>query len=286
MKLLLLDAGHAFNTPGKCNSKENFYEWQFNNSIQYKLKKRAEDHKIHVFLSNPTPEKINDIPLTTRANKMNDYWKSKGKPKALMISIHANAYSNLSARGTETFIADNASSASKSFAKDVNNEIVKTMKSLDSNAKDRGVKTENFTVIYKTNTPTCLIEYGFYSNLNDLKILKNNQDELVEATMKAICRYFNIEYKFIINEHKKYKNCILYGNDIDKVGADIISWSKEDSIVKNVKDHIPWEATSLFAVGGYAKKELDKMKTGEKFTAIVGSDRYDTVRNCLKLINK
>ena len=43
--------------------------------------------------------------------------------------------------------------------------------------------------------PSVLVEYGFYSNLEDLKILKNNKDQLVEATVKAICDYFNIEYK-------------------------------------------------------------------------------------------
>ena len=77
----------------------------------------------------------------------------------------------------------------------LNNEIVKAMKQLDPNAKDRGVKSENFTVIYKASMPSVLVEYAFYSNLDDLKILKNNRNELVEATVKAICQYFGITYK-------------------------------------------------------------------------------------------
>ena len=43
--------------------------------------------------------------------------------------------------------------------------------------------------------PSVLLEYAFYSNLDDLKILKNYRSELVEATVKAICQYFGIEYK-------------------------------------------------------------------------------------------
>ena len=43
--------------------------------------------------------------------------------------------------------------------------------------------------------PSVLVEYGFYSNLDDLKILKNNQSDLVEATVKAICKYFGINYQ-------------------------------------------------------------------------------------------
>ena len=208
MNLLILDAGHAFDTKGKCNIKENFYEWEFNNDMQYKIKSRCEELGIKVFLTNPNPNKVSDLPLTTRANLANDYWIKNNKCKAIFISIHANAFSNSSARGTETYAAKNASVTSKNFAKVLNNEIVKTMKELDPASKDRGVKTENFTVIYKASMPSVLVEYAFYSNLEDLKILKNNKDELVEATVKAICQYFNIEYKE--KTIKKENNSSLY----------------------------------------------------------------------------
>lgn len=202
MSLLLLDAGHAKNTAGKKAPDSSFYEWEFNNNMQYKIKKRVEEHGIDVYLSNPSPDKVSDIALSTRASNMNNYWASKGKPKAVMISLHANAYGSgfNSSRGTETYVASNASTNSKNFAKCLNDEIVSTMKKLDSGAKDRGVKVNDFTVIYKTNTPCALVEYGFYTNTNDLKILKNNQDDLVEATVKAICKYFNVTYKAIQKE--------------------------------------------------------------------------------------
>ena len=194
MNLLILDAGHSFSTAGKRNEKENFYEWEFNNDMQYKIKSRCEDLGIKVFLTNPNPQSVSDLPLTTRANLANEYWIKNNKCKAIFISIHANAFSNNSTRGTETYHATNASTTSKNFAKVLNDNIVKVMKELDIAAKDRGVKSENFTVIYKASMPSVLCEYGFYSNLEDLKILKNNKDELVEATVKAICDYFNIEY--------------------------------------------------------------------------------------------
>ena len=195
MNLLILDAGHAKNTAGKCNEKENFYEWEFNNDMQYKIKARCEELGIKVFLTNPNPAIVSDIALGVRAKSANDYWIKNNKCKAMFISIHGNSFSNASARGTETYHANNASTASKNFAKVLNDNIVKAMKKLDTNAKDRGVKSENFTVIYKASMPNVLVEYGFYSNLEDLKILKNNKDQLVEATVKAICDYFNIEYK-------------------------------------------------------------------------------------------
>ena len=98
------------------------------------------------------------------------------------------------------------------------------MKESDPASKDRGVKTENFTVIYKASMPSVLCEYGFYSNLDDLKILKNNKDELVEATVKAICSYFNIEYKekVKVNENKSnglYAVCVGAYKDRNKANA-------------------------------------------------------------------
>ena len=222
MNLLILDAGHSFSTAGKRNEKENFYEWQFNNDMQYKIKARCEELGIKVFLTNPNPDKVSDIVLGVRAKSANDYWIKNNKPKSMFISLHANASSNASARGTETYHASNASAASKNFAKVLNNEIVKTMKELDPASKDRGVKTENFTVIYKASMPSILIEYAFYTNKDDLKILKNNRSELVEATVKAICQFFGIEYKKEIttNTNKLYNVCI--GAYIDKDNADKI----------------------------------------------------------------
>ena len=223
MNLLILDAGHAFDTKGKCNIKENFYEWEFNNDMQYKIKSRCEELGIKVFLTNPNPNKVSDLPLTTRANLANDYWIKNNKPKSIFISIHANAFSNESARGTETYVAKNASTTSKNFAKALNDNIVKAMKELDPASKDRGVKTENFTVIYKASMPSVLVEYAFYSNLEDLKILKNNKDELVEATVKAICNYFNIEYKEKVikkeNNSSLYAVCVGAYKDRNKANA-------------------------------------------------------------------
>ena len=232
MNLLILDSGHAKNTAGKNNAKENFYEWEFNNDMQYKIKKRCEELGIKVFLINPNPATVSDIPLTTRANLGNDYWLKNGKPKSIFISLHANAFSNESARGTETYVAKNGSTTSKNFAKALNDEVVKVMKELDPNCKDRGVKSENFTVIYKASMPSVLCEYAFYSNLDDLKILKNNRSELVEATVKAICNYFNIEYKekVKVNENKSnglYAVCVGAYKDRNKANAIVEELKKQ-----------------------------------------------------------
>ena len=196
-KLLILDSGHAKNTAGKKAFDNSFYEWDFNNKMQYALKKRAEEHGITVKLTNPNPGTVSDISLTTRATTANNFYKNLGKPNAIMISLHANAYGSdwNSARGVEVYHASNASTNSKNLAKYICDSIYSDVKAIDTGFKNRGVKCQDFTVIYKTITPCVLVEYGFYSNKDDLKILKNNQNELVEATLKGICKYFGIKYQ-------------------------------------------------------------------------------------------
>lgn len=190
--LLILDSGHCENVKGKESPNKSFREWEFNNDMQYKIKEKAEKYGIEVYLTNPYPKGKDEIGLTKRANLANDYWRKKGKPKALFISIHANAYGSdfNSARGTETYIATNASSNSKKAARLIQDELVKAFREIDSGSKDRGIKVENFTVIYKASMPSILVEYGFYTNLEDLCVLRCYRDKLVEATIRGINKYF------------------------------------------------------------------------------------------------
>ena len=206
--LVILDSGHCEKVAGKKSPDSSFYEWQFNNEMQYKIKERLEDHNIKVYLTNPSPKGIDEIGLTKRTELANSYWVKENKPKSLFISLHANAYGSdfNSARGTETYIASNASNNSKNAAQLINNSIFDTFKKLDANAKNRGVKTNNFTVIHKANMPSILVEYGFYTNKDDLNILKNNKNELTEATVRGICEHFGIKYQEVVEKANTSEN--------------------------------------------------------------------------------
>ena len=206
--LVILDSGHNEKVAGKKAPDNSFYEWEFNNDMQYKIKERLEDHSIKVYLTNPSPSGKDEIGLTKRTELANSYWGKENKPKALFISIHANAYGSdfNSARGTETYIAANASNNSKNAAQLINNSIFDAFKKLDANAKNRGVKTNNFTVIHKANMPSILVEYGFYTNKEDLEVLKNNKNELTEATIKGICEYFGIKYQEVVKKANTSEN--------------------------------------------------------------------------------
>lgn len=192
--VVYLDAGHAKVTAGKRSPDSSLMEWEFNNDMQYRIKKRLEAHGISVFLTNPTPEKGSEVGLTARATKANQHWVNAGKPSSVFVSLHANAAGDgwSSAHGIETYVSKNSSSNSVKCATYVQQQLVK-----DLGRRDRGVKKENFTVIYKANMPSILIEYGFYSNKEECAMLKSSakRDVMCEATVKGICKYFGIAYK-------------------------------------------------------------------------------------------
>lgn len=286
MKLLILDSGHGEYVPGKEAPDKSMREWEFNNDMQYKIKARAEQHGITVYLTNPSPAKKNEMGLTKRAQLANDYWVSKGRPDALFFSIHSNAYDSKfnAARGTETYYASNASQKSKAAAKDVQDEIYKAMKSIDSAAKNRGVKTADFTVIYKAAMPSILEEYGFYTNKEDLKILKNNRNELAEATVKGICKYFGITYKEVeVNppapNTKVYENCIVYKGDVDKNIANVLSWGLTDCIIVSIQEYKVGLGKKVFVVGSAARDI-------EGDVDLQGNNRWDTLNEVLEYLGK
>lgn len=218
MKMVILDSGHNEYVPGKEAPDKSMREWEFNNDMQHRIMKMLNEYpEFYVYLTNPEPAKKNEIGLSKRAALANSAWRAKGKPDAMFISLHANAYGTwTSANGCETFHARNASVKSKNFAKIVNNSIHATLKTLNPKSVNRGVKCENFTVIKNAAMPAVLIEYAFYTNKTDLAILKNNRQELAEATVKAICEYFGVEYKKdvpVINNKEFLVKIIYPGGD-------------------------------------------------------------------------
>lgn len=205
MKMVILDAGHNEYVQGKEAPDKSMREWEFNDDMQKRIFNMLSEYpEFHIYLTNPNPAKKNEIGLHTRTNKANSEWKSKGKPDAMFISLHANAYGVwTTANGCETFHAKNASAKSKTFAKIVNDEIHATLKIFKPNSVNRGVKCDNFAVIKNAAMPAVLIEYAFYTNRTDLDILKNKRQELAEATVRAICEYFKVEYKKEVTNEKK-----------------------------------------------------------------------------------
>ena len=201
----------------------------------------------------------------------------------LDISIHFNSGANDergngNTTGVEVLVYKLGGEAEK-VSKRIANQISKL------NLKNRGVKVRNNLAFLKnTKATSLLIECCFVDDKDDVNAY--NYKTMAKAIVEGILnKTINTDNTSNTN-NTKYTNCILYGNDIDKVSEEVLSWVKNDCIVKNVKDHIAWEGTNLFVVGGAAKNELEKMNTGENYASIVGNSRFDTVIQVLKNIGK
>lgn len=119
--------------------------------------------------------------LSARATMANNWGAD------LFISIHCNAYSNTSAKGTEVY-AYSTSSKAYPIAEKICNAICNKL-----GTTNRGTKTASFAVLKKTDMPAMLIELGFITNTSDAKLLKDKQDDFVAAIFDEICSHYSIE---------------------------------------------------------------------------------------------
>ena len=162
------------------------------------------------------------IPLEERTAIAN------AKAADLFVSIHANASSDPSARGIETYYLnftsspealqvaarENASSQesvhqlqdlikkialtekiqeSEEFARQVQKEVHRYTAELSGSQPDRGVKKAPFVVLIGANMPSVLAEISFLTNPRDEKSLRraDYREEIAEALYEGILDYVN-----------------------------------------------------------------------------------------------
>jgi N-acetylmuramoyl-L-alanine amidase len=187
--LIGLDIGHGVNTYPPSKGVPGLPEHTFNAEVGIRLKKLLEFNGFKVILGQE-PYK-NDVPLSTRIKLYND------KKVNLVWSIHANASSNTSARGLASFYWS-TSEKSKKLANLYVEEVSKMGYKLWGGARPSVKGTwSDFAICRSTNSVANLTENGFMTNAEDKALLLSDKfrDDIAEAHLKTICRYFGIEAK-------------------------------------------------------------------------------------------
>jgi N-acetylmuramoyl-L-alanine amidase len=118
-----------------------------------------------------------------------DFANAQGADR--FASIHANAFGDASANGTETFCATNASAASFDMRDRIQAELLTAL-----GLRDRGGKTADFHVLRFTNMPATLSELGFVTNCSvDADVLNdpNMRQAAAEAHLIAIAEHLNVD---------------------------------------------------------------------------------------------
>ena len=217
-KIIVIDAGHGGKDPGALGYK-GYREKNVVIKIAKNVRKILTNRGYKVYMTRDDDRFIKLRDRTGLANK---------KHANLFISIHANASSNLKARGIECYFLARSRSkrasrvaakensadisamnryskrnflnflnhykilASNKLAIDLQRGILGTLKNNYRHIKDGGVREGPFWVLVGAQMPAVLIEVGFISNKSEAKRLVNSeyQKKISLGIANGVERYF------------------------------------------------------------------------------------------------
>lgn len=158
MVLIYVDAGHGGRDSGGTGNglKEKDLVLDICKRIQKGLKLYD---NVNVIMSRTTDIFVSLDDRTIEANQAN---------ADILISVHLNAATAASAKGFETYIYPNSSSATVAFQNVMHQEILKAM---GNNIVNRGKKTKNLHMLRESKMKAILTENLFVSNAADAKLL-------------------------------------------------------------------------------------------------------------------
>lgn len=192
---IVIDCGHSKKTAGKRSPNGQFLEYEYNRILGRRIGEKLTELGINWCFTYDTEDE-QDLSLTERANVANRMSKIYGAKNVLLISIHHNALGKgdrwYSAKGFSIWTTK-GDTISDYYGQIIWEEAKKTLipkgRTVMKEWSDGdGDYEKNFTVIYKTVCPSVLIEYGFYTNEEDMKWCMSEEglNAHTELTVNAI----------------------------------------------------------------------------------------------------
>lgn len=182
--LITIDAGHGGSDTGAISSIDKTKEKDLTISIAEQLNDKLKQNGYNTEMVRTDDVYVD---LKERANIANNNGSN------IFVSIHINS-ATASASGIETlYYPSNGEYAygrdNKTLANIIQEELIKETNAIDRKIKER----PNLVVLKYTKMPAVLIECGFLSNSNEVKLLNSPeyQEKLVNAIFNGIQRYFN-----------------------------------------------------------------------------------------------
>ena len=191
---VILDNGHALETPGKRSPDGKFREYKFAREVVAGIVEKLTELDIVSIILTPEIEK--DVSLSERVRRANKIYSESGK-KAILISVHVNAAGNGSAwmngQGWQVCVAQNASSNSKRLANclfDAANSENLKMRKPTANQK---YWIQSLAICRDTNCPAVLTENLFMDNKQDLEYLMSEEgkETIINLHVNGIINYLN-----------------------------------------------------------------------------------------------
>jgi len=184
---IVVDPGHGGKDDGARN--QDAKEQEINLAISLKLKAELEKQGATVVL---TRDGAYDLASEGATNRKREDMKKRAalinqEPTDLFISVHLNAYPNVSIRGAHAFYRKD-DEASKAFAQIVQ----KHLNALTQNEKSS--KVGDYYILNETNRTGVLVECGFLSNEADRNLLMQEtyQQKLAEELTNSVMEYLEV----------------------------------------------------------------------------------------------
>jgi N-acetylmuramoyl-L-alanine amidase len=184
--LIVIDAGHGPNTPGKRTPDGSMKEYEFNSAVANYL--RDELAKYENVRTHFTHSDREDVPLKRRTDEANRLGAD------LFVSIHANAVGAdwSSAEGIETYVYKTRPREAVALAEKVQAQLIAS-----TGRKNRGVKTADFHVLRETKMTAILVECGFMTHREEAALLKSDEyrRKVAAAIARAIAEQYGLKRK-------------------------------------------------------------------------------------------
>lgn len=173
---VVIDPGHGGTDPGAVanGSKEK----EINLQVAQKVAKNLQKKGIEVIM---TRNKDEYLGLVERANVGTE------NKATIFVSLHCNSAENTTATGIETYYYINTDNEyDENLATCIQKEVIKA-----TGAKDRGVKSANFSVLRNSVIPAALVEMGFISNPSESENISDSayQNKIAQGVTNGIIRF-------------------------------------------------------------------------------------------------
>ena len=191
---IVVDAGHGAPDGGAVSS-DGVGEAGLNLEIAEKLRDALEDEGFLVIM---TREDENNIADTDKQKSLREMKSSDLNNRVniannsgadIMISIHMNKFEGGSSWGWQTFYSKN-SDEGKRLATLVQSSI---QKNIDRVNKRVALSIEGIKIVDKTNIPVIIVECGFLSNTEDLRLLQTEeyQNKIVIGIIDGVKEFYS-----------------------------------------------------------------------------------------------
>jgi N-acetylmuramoyl-L-alanine amidase len=180
--LIYVDAGHGGRDSGATGNglKEKDVTLDICKRIQKGLKLYE---NVNIIMSRSTDVFVSLEERTREANQAN---------ADILISIHVNAATAASAKGFETYIYPNSSSATVALQNVMHQEIIKA---IGDKVLNRGKKIKNLHMLRESKMKAILTENLFISNAADAKLLADAtfRQRIADAHISALEKFLGLK---------------------------------------------------------------------------------------------